>query len=100
MVAWWAAGAARPVVIGSLLRRVDADDAREDGPVRASAAPPQFDAVLTLMSLAGAARDDVRVRVARPVALASACLGLTVLAEVGAVVLAWGLGSAYDAIFF
>jgi signal transduction histidine kinase len=68
--------------------------------VRASAAPPQFDAVLTLMSLAGAARDDVRVRVARPVALASACLGLTVLAEVGAVVLAWGLGSAYDAIFF
>jgi signal transduction histidine kinase len=44
--------------------------------------------------------DDGRVRVTRPGILASACLGLTVLAEVGAVVLPWGLRSSYDAIFF
>jgi signal transduction histidine kinase len=44
--------------------------------------------------------DDDRVRVTRPVVLASACLGLTVIAEVGAVVLPWGMESSYDAIFF
>lgn len=44
--------------------------------------------------------DDGQVRVPRPVALASACLGLTVIAEVGAVVLPWGLKSAYDSLFF
>ena len=44
--------------------------------------------------------DDGRVRVPRPVALASACLGLTVIAEVGAVVLPWGLNSSYDSLFF
>ena len=32
--------------------------------------------------------------------MASACLGLAVLAEVAAVVLSWGLRSSYDAIFF
>ncbi len=32
--------------------------------------------------------------------VASACLGLTVLAEVGAVVLSWGLKSSYDSIAF
>lgn len=32
--------------------------------------------------------------------MASACLGLTVLAELAAVVLPWGLRSSYDAIFF
>jgi hypothetical protein len=32
--------------------------------------------------------------------VASACLGLTVLAEVGAVVLPWGLRSSYDSISF
>lgn len=44
--------------------------------------------------------DDDPVRVTRPGVLASACLGLTVLAEIGAVVLPWGLRSPYDAISF
>jgi signal transduction histidine kinase len=43
--------------------------------------------------------DDEDVRFFRPVALALACLGLTALAEAGAVVGAWGLRSSYDAIF-
>lgn len=44
--------------------------------------------------------DDDHVRVTRSGVVASACLGLTVLAEVGAVVLSWGLRSSYDTIFF
>jgi len=36
----------------------------------------------------------------RPGVVASACLGLTALAEVGGLVLSWGLKSSYDAIFF
>ena len=44
--------------------------------------------------------DDDRVRVTRPVVLASACLGLTVIAEVVAVVLPWGLRVSAEAIFY
>jgi signal transduction histidine kinase len=44
--------------------------------------------------------DDDGVRVIRPVAVALACLGVTVLAEAGAVVLPWGLQSSYEAISF
>jgi uncharacterized membrane protein len=36
----------------------------------------------------------------RPGVVESACLGLTALADVGAVVLSWGLRSSYDSIFF
>jgi signal transduction histidine kinase len=43
---------------------------------------------------------DGQVVVARSRVLASACLGLAVLAEVGAVVLPWGLKSSYDSIAF
>ncbi len=52
------------------------------------------------MASGGRSSDDDRVRVTRPVVLASACLGLTVLAEVAAVVLSWGLRASADAIFF
>jgi hypothetical protein len=44
--------------------------------------------------------DDERVRCIRPAALAVACAGLTALAEVGAVAVAWGLQSSYEAILF
>ena len=37
---------------------------------------------------------------ARPGVVESACLGLTALADVGAVVLSWGLRSSCDSIFF
>ena len=40
------------------------------------------------------------MRVSRPGLLASAFLVLTVIAEVGAVVLPWGLKSSYDSLFF
>ncbi|WP_161988709.1 sensor histidine kinase [Pedococcus bigeumensis] len=40
------------------------------------------------------------MRATQPGVVASACLGLAVLAEVGAVVLPWGLRSPYDTIFF
>jgi len=70
------------------------------GPVPASAAPRQSDAVLALMSRGRCSGDDDGVRLIRPVALALACLGLTALAEAGAVVLPWGLQSSYYAIFF
>ena len=43
---------------------------------------------------------DGLVRVTRAGVVASACLGLAVLAEVAAVVLSWGLRSSYDAIMF
>jgi signal transduction histidine kinase len=52
------------------------------------------------MASGGRSSDDDCVRVSRPVALASACLGLTVIAEVVAVVLPWGLKSSYDSLFF
>ena len=52
------------------------------------------------MSCGQRSGDDGRARVTRTAALASACLGLTVLAAVAAVVLPWGLRSSYDAIFF
>ncbi len=40
------------------------------------------------------------MRISRPGVVASACLGLAVLAEVGALVLPWGMRTSYDAIFF
>lgn len=44
--------------------------------------------------------DDEQVRATRPGVVASACLGLALLAEVGAVVLSWGLRSSYDTVLF
>jgi signal transduction histidine kinase len=79
---------------------LDAADVRCDEPLPASAAPRESDAVLTLMARGQRSGDDDGVRVTRPVALALACLGLTALAEAGAVVVAWGLQSSYDAISF
>ena len=66
----------------------------------ASEAPPQSDGVVTLMSSGLCSSDDEQVRLTQPGVVASACVGLAVLAEVGAVVLPWGLRSSYDAIFF
>jgi signal transduction histidine kinase len=45
-------------------------------------------------------RHDEQVRAAKPGMVASACLGLALLAEVGAVALPWGLRSSYDTILF
>lgn len=52
------------------------------------------------MSLGQCSSDDEQVRVTQPGVVASACVGLAVLAEVGAVVLPWGLLSSYNSIFF
>ncbi len=60
----------------------------------------QSDAVLALMARGRCSGDDDEVRLIRPVALALVCLGLTVLAEAGAVVLSWGRQSAYETISF
>ena len=43
---------------------------------------------------------DDAVRVTRAGVVASACLGVAVIAQVAAVVLSWGLRSSYDAIMF
>jgi len=48
----------------------------------------------------GARGHDGKVRATRAGVLAGTCFGLTVLAEVSAVVLAWGLRPAYDTILF
>ena len=52
------------------------------------------------MSSGRCSSHDEQVRVTQPGVVASACVGLAVLAEMGAVVLPWGLSSAYDTIFF
>jgi len=52
------------------------------------------------MAVHGARRHHGKVRATRAGVLAGTCFGLTVVAEVSAVVLSWGLRSAYDSILF
>jgi signal transduction histidine kinase len=58
------------------------------------------DGVLALMATRRAGGHDGRVRATRAAVLAGTCFGLTVVAEVSAVVLSWGLRPAYDMILF